>query len=786
MTKKSKRKKESERPAFSGRELAAKHSAGPAAVHAVAFWGLAALLFLSPFFRGLYFPENQQVALFFAIIIFWLTWLGKWMKGDGKFLAHPLDWLVLAFPLAYLVSSFNAANTGLAVNEVVKTLLYFLIYWSAANLISGRKGVELIFNAICLAGVFVSLAGLASATESINIKDGFLQERIYSTFQYPNALASYLMVVVFLSLYMWLRDDMAKPVAAIFNRYFYIFVSYLTLVVFAGTKSSGSFLVFFLALTVYFIGLSGRRIPVALHLIIAGGPAFAVSIVFLRKVLSHEYAQAWLVFLAGLMVVFILQFIYDYFEQRGYVNYLQKNKAFPFALLILLLIGVLIIFNYNKALSEILAQIRINNIMFRAEDRLFMYKDAIRMIAEKPLLGWGGGGWYEAYQVYQGYFYISRQVHGHYLQIAVETGLTGLMVIAGIWACFLQLTYKTVKNIGDDKKILFWTAFISAFILGIHAVIDFDLSLSAIALILWTMWGLMRSIHRSAVSGDELPSKKKVKIKPNSVFIAASVMCVAILFFVVCLVNATSLAKKASVHIKNNDIPGAVSLLEKASSLNPFNPDYNVLLSSLYFRQGKMEIAASQAEMAIAKGKYDPLRYYNLSSIYSGMRKNEEAIDTADKAVKLVPWDITAYNFLLRTYFTNGYNLLIDGQKDQADLMFKKAVKVHEMIAAQASKLGTMEKRLWTKTPLEPSIYTWLYSGAALFMLGEYDRAEDYLSKVPEEDKRAKAESFVWISYIYKQRGNLTKSNQFMEKAKDLVPEAEKEFAYIFNITKQN
>jgi len=130
--------------------------------HAIAFWGLAILLFLPPYFRGLFFQPEQERALIFAAIIFWFAWLWKWSKRDNSFLSHLLDYFVLAFPVVNLISAFQAANYGLAVDEVVKTTLYFMVYWLSSRLVRNDKDIVTILNVIYISAIGVALAGLAT------------------------------------------------------------------------------------------------------------------------------------------------------------------------------------------------------------------------------------------------------------------------------------------------------------------------------------------------------------------------------------------------------------------------------------------------------------------------------------------------------------------------------------------------------------------------------------------------------------------------------------------------
>lgn len=773
-------------------------------IHTIAFWGLAVLLFLPPFFRGLFFAPDQEKALFFAVLIFWLVWLYKWLKGDGRFLSHPLDCLVLAFPVVYLVSTFNAANTGLAVDEVVKTSLYFLVYWAVANIILIERDGVRIFKVICLAGVMVSLAGLATATGMIHINDGFMGGRIYSTFQYPNALASYLMTVIFISLYVWLRHDTLSLAGLLglkekglpgfmkinLHRYLYILVSYMSLVVFIGTKSNGGFLVFILALVIYFIGLpGGRRVPAAFQLAIAGAPATPCAIMFLRHAVSGSSTLAWLWILAGALAAILLQALYNHLESIGLLEFISRRKAVVLLLLAgmvsaMALAGFSYINSHSQAVTEMAEQFRMRN----AVERMYFYRDALKMVAERPLLGWGGGGWEEAYRTFQGYLYNSAEVHGHYLQIAVEIGITGLLVMLSIWAAFLHLTYRGLKNTGENpgRRMILWTIFTSAIALGAHAVIDFDLSLSALALVLWTMWGLMRGLDQTEVRKKTVTAATKLAKKPTPVFAVVSAFCLVFIIVTGFLITASSSSIEAGRCLKAGDHTGAVKLMEKAAFYNPFNAGYNSDLASLYTRQGKFDAAVQQAEEAISKSKYSGYRYNQLAGLYFSRNQFREAVAVAEKAVESAPYQIEWYDSLARTYFAAGYNLMQKEDKDGAKVFFAKSVQVEDRINQQISKLGPLEKSLWKVAPMiAPSAYTRLYTGASYCMLGQYQMAEPALQAVSgysNINDETRAESLMWLSLIYQRQGKQSRSGDMLAQARTLVPDLEKQYSYIFQM----
>jgi len=78
---------------------------------------------------------------------------------------------------------------------------------------------------------------------------------------------------------------------------------------------------------------------------------------------------------------------------------------------------------------------RIANINFRQHsvlERLTFYRDALKLSADYPLIGAGGGGWSALFEKYQNNPYISRQAHSYFFQTLVEAGWIGLILLVAL------------------------------------------------------------------------------------------------------------------------------------------------------------------------------------------------------------------------------------------------------------------------------------------------------------------------------------------------------------------
>jgi O-antigen ligase len=122
--------------------------------------------------------------------------------------------------------------------------------------------------------------------------------------------------------------------------------------------------------------------------------------------------------------------------------------------------------------------------------RLNIDRDALRMFAQKPSLGWGLGVFPEIYPQFRSFStnFIVDKAHNDYLQILVEMGTLGF--VAALW--FLITLYRcAAKNLSDWRSDLN-TAMTLAALLGVsgilaHSFVDFNLQIPANAALFYAL-----------------------------------------------------------------------------------------------------------------------------------------------------------------------------------------------------------------------------------------------------------------------------------------------------------
>ncbi len=769
-------------------------------LHQVAFWGLALLLFFPPYFRGLFFAPEQEKALIFATLVFWLAFLWRWLKRDYKFMRGPLDWFALALPLVYIITSFTAVNKGLAIDEVVKNILYFMTYWSVSRLVRNREDVHRILHVIYASAIGVALAGLAAATEIIHINDGFLHGRIYSSFQYPNALASYLAAVSLLGFYFWQHSSdytVGKNLAGRSTGlpewlvksnpwgYLYACGNFLLLAVLIGTKSRGGLLVFSLVLIIYLLGLGARnRLATTLHAGVTGGLAAICITKFIPLAMAKHYNPAWVWMLAGLVLAITWQALFRQVIEKFILARWQPGQ-FNLAFGVLAGITLVAVAVFLRSVGDIWEKVVAFFQDYSAVTRMDFVNDAIEMIMQKPLLGWGGGGWREAYRSFQDYLYNSNEVHSYYFQVGVETGLLGLLAVAGIWLSFMYYCFRIYRQRQNNPAAFQFACLMLACFLTIagHALIDFDLSLSALTMVLWAFFGLtgatLRLQENNAEQQAEAPKPKRRtgQIPAAAPLVIASTTALLVIIPAIILAQSHASAQQASRFFQIQQVEKGLEYLEKAVTQNPFNADFRVTLSQVYRARSEHDKAIEQAMRAVELSPFNSQCRVNLADVYISAEKYESGIEQAEKAVELAPLQRQWYEMLAERYFIAGYLNLEKGNKEEAKTYLRQAAALPDKMQVFMDNVSEENLKMWKGPKIVPEHKIWFNSGAAKYLLGDYNNSDADLQKAAKsKDNNIKSRALIWRAMVAEKKGQKQKVRNLLNQAEKLNKDARQQY----------
>lgn len=283
--------------------------------------------------------------------------------------------------------------------------------------------------------------------------------------------------------------------------------------------------------------------------------------------------------------------------------------------------------NY-KYIPESIAQ-RFENLGSDASNiqRQIYYKDAMEIIKDRWLLGGGGKAWEKLYFSYQSFGYSSTQAHNYFLQVAVETGAVGIILLLLLIASIVYMYYRGYYEGSLEERVL--QAALLAAILSMlaHSAMDFDLSLSAVYLLLWQLLAVYNSRCRKEqpdtdkIKNPFLKTCNKVsariyalKVQPVIVII----ILIVIVYFPISYRSALSHAESYDRYGRANNAELAITNLKKATEQDPLNGVYNLkylsyLLAKKNATQGEMDKVVALTKKVEKASSYD----VNLATSYA-------------------------------------------------------------------------------------------------------------------------------------------------------------------------
>jgi tetratricopeptide (TPR) repeat protein len=721
-------------------------------LYLISFVGLLGVIFFTPYFRGLFFKTEQQPVLVILSILFACWWFYTLKNKKFDLFTNPLDFAVTGVFLIYIISSFTAASQSLAVNEIVKNAIYFLVFWLVSRLVADEGKLKIVLLVILFSAVGVAMAGILTAMGWVHIKDGFLENMICSTMQYHNALAAYLLTVFLLGLALWATTEKN-------GKFLFSACNYIIFLTFFGANSRGAFL---LVPVVFVLSLlnpyNKDKQETLMHWIIVGAGAVAGNIGLIPNIVSEKIGQAWLWFFAGLAITLVGQFLYNYLNNKRVFKVRIKGLHI---LIAIILLAIIFAFTWQMILPEhIVERIKAINLKeLNAVERIYWSLEAFKMIKDNPLLGLGGGAWEAARYHFQSYYYKSTQVHNHFAQTLMEVGYIGLIIFISLWPLMLYMGFKNLKKVNSDTAKVQWLVMVAALALGAHAVIDFDLALSSITIVLYSLFGITAAIY-----SWNYPAR--VKIPANIVTGAISgLVILAMILLPSSLMIARDNVSKGIEALKKKDMNTAIEYFEKAALFDPFNAEYRIDLAQFYEKKGEEEKARELIKEALQKDKYNWKLYQAAAKVYWNSGKYEEAVKYFEKARDNFKWNQERWDELAKIYAYAGMINIEHKNKDEAKKYLQMVTDMPSEIKTRMDGVGETELKLWRRTPhLQVSPQVSLYAGVGEYFIGDIVQAEKYFEFAADKGQK---EALVWLGFVMDKQGKRDLAGKYMKQAEE-------------------
>jgi hypothetical protein len=353
--------------------------------------------------------------------------------------------------------------------------------------------------------------------------------------------------------------------------------------------------------------------------------------------------------------------------------------------------------------------------------RLEFMRCAGEIVKDYPIIGTGAGGWEALYRQYQSYSYWTTETHSHFLQVWVETGTIGLLAFLSMWIILLVYIIKIYKIKRKDEDSSHWTLTwgiaSGALALGVHSAIDFDLSIPAVCMVLWTFFALVNSLY------NESDAKNKASSTQKPIYSWAQLGFLGLLVIVLLVSgskylyawNQASLAEKAMHELsQETDLRQQVEILNQASHKynkaiknDPCNGHYLTGLITVYtniftFLHNQDLPEAEQIRNQVIKDidRAGELRPYDIKTLTmlinnaARLGHTEGLISLGQKSLKASPNDITVYKNIANLWWEASQQYLEAGQKDTSINFAQQILSLEQSLLEQISKVD-VEHLYW-------------------------------------------------------------------------------------------
>lgn len=733
--------------------------------------GLLGVLFISPFLRGLYF-EKELLVIMMVVAFSFACGLGElFFIKNGKFFNHPLDWAMLGLMITYLLSLLNAVHVHQTIQSLLTVTVFFMVYWMAGQSTRNKDGYQRLLLVAYLSGIGLAIVGLGAAAGLLNIPAAYEDGHIRSAIQYHNTLAIYLAGFSMVGMALSLTSQ------RITGRLAYAGGNLLLVMVMVGAISRGTWLLYPLGLVLFILLLGKReRREALLDWVIFFPYGLAAGLGFLNNVSQGQKTMALGFILAGLVIAVFMQWLTDLNKQYFRMTIGDKKNWFIgwprlMGIWLVLMLGLIGMMLYSMGghtqfvPRQISAKVEKTSLQDNSiNDRLTFYKDSLKIAADYPLTGAGGGGWEALCHSYADRLYWSREVHSYYLQTLVEAGMVGLLALLAVAALFVKLLidFRQRNKTGGLSQLTLWGAAAAVVMIGMHAAIDADFSLPSTGILFYALVGAIKGkvINETpARSGDK---KKKVSNKTTTDtrdFVGSTFgLILAILIFAgaFSIYRACLLGENGAQALEAREVERASILYHKAAGLDPWRASYQINLAKIEAikadqnrdtgaHQAAKDYAARAAELEPWNGNV----HRALIDIYAVLHEGDLTITEAEALVKSNPLLEQSYEILAANNMEAAWYFLRSGKREQADMYFIRVIEIREKLPAGAGQPGAGLN---------------LLTGQAAICQGKIEQGQNLLYQVAKQKNEEAVKAKLWLAVAAALRSDYAAANSYLEQ----------------------
>lgn len=755
---------------------------------------LMLLLFYPPYFRGLFFSPEMLLTQITTGLLLAVVLGMKMRRRDLAFLAHPLDFTVLAYALAYTLSVFVAVSLPDAIRGMLKAIDYLAIYWLIIELVKTRTQIRLALNVLYLSAVGVAIVSIAVAAGYMQYPGVVFQGRIYSTLQYPNIAAAYLAATSLLGFTIW------QGQTKLYGRLAYAIGNFLLILVSLAGLSKGGWLILGGGLVLLLLGLTFAQWP---RLIFNAALSVGAAVAALRGLMvtaqQGNSQELWPALFIGVAIVVIGELLATGGEKL-HAKYAKGRVPVKFAAiaLMIILIGAA---GFTVSKQDVIERILPASFVarlatFDTEGSSFVTRfdysvTAWEIVKDYPLLGTGAGGWNALYHQYMDYLAYTTEVHNHFMQVWVEAGTGGFIAFLTMWAMLVYTLWQIrCMSVSRSDWLLVWGGGAAALALGAHSAIDFTFSLPSVCILLWSLLALVRTEHsmilaERKINYNILPRKRQFPVGLITGLLAGLILLIPSSSFYA----AEYSAGVGATAIQKAYMSQAATAFERAVRLDPFTASYRADFAQAACYANLSKKDRNVGERVIRElEKAERLEPNNIKlqskllNLYATVGRGDKTLVVADRLTQLNPLSIDTYETLGRVYISASSYFLERKDEKTAQPYLNRIYNLPNEVQSKADSIPKDKLVFWVGQPLEVTPEVKLLVGQAAYLKGDYLEAKRHLEETATVKTELRRQVTPWLAATYKALGEDNQAGQLLNEITDSKTESEKEYNRLVNL----
>ncbi|MFC3800316.1 O-antigen ligase family protein [Cohnella sp. GCM10012308] len=355
--------------------------------------------------------------------------------------------------------------------------------------------------------------------------------------------------------------------------------------------------------------------------------------------------------------------------------------------------------------------------------RTLYYADALRMFADRPLLGAGGEAWRMQVGLYQSGPYIGNEVHSGYLEVLIDAGAVGFAALLVMLAGFAVILW---RRMGARQ------AWGPAAVLLLHAGVDFDWSYAYI----WLLLLFWLALHLSLPAREPAPARPLASIRAGVAFKKMRAVGLAVpallLLAVAIAVAAPAIRYKsaAGAYAAAQTARGDAAKLALLREAERHNPPWN----RPRLEASQLLPAAERADWLLDGLRYEPDSpnvHYALGMAFADAGEVGEAEAHLQEALRLARFDRDSQNAVIARFANLAQRLKDEGDGEGAYRAGLAGIGFFERYEALYARQYAGKSNPWSGTDLFVSAK--VNAARCAILAGRRDEAEPWLQEALQD-----------------------------------------------------